>query len=89
MGVVAGTHKFSGLDAEVRVGPYAVGRRAVLPSPTDVLYRWLGFAARLQITVVVIGRGGRSAQQVLKRPVPGHHSGPHVEVFHLETNQVR
>ena len=52
--------------------------------------RWLGcFAARVQITVVVIGRGGRSAPQVLKRPVPGHHSGPHVEVFHLETNQVR
>lgn len=38
VGVVAGTHKFSGLDAEVRVRPHAAGHRViVLPSPTDVL----------------------------------------------------
>jgi len=54
VGVVSGTHKWTGLDAEM--------------------------------TLVVVGAGGRSAAQVLKRPIAGEHKGPHVEVFYINTN---
>ncbi|KAK3282481.1 hypothetical protein CYMTET_9785 [Cymbomonas tetramitiformis] len=55
IGVVSGTHRYSGIDAEM--------------------------------TIVIIGKGGRSEPKVLKRPEVGDHKGPHIEVFYINTNE--
>jgi len=40
-----------------------------------------------EITVVLIGKQGRSEPKVLKKATHGDHKGPHVEVFWLNTNE--